>query len=342
MVSKKYIIGCTMLATALFACSKKEAFDVKGDPGIKIFLNNPVLGNFIPNSVNYTVVNYPLAGGGLNNLSSTVPATVKIPVFATRELGQNITVNTEIDNSLVAAYNTANGTSYKAFPEGFLTAENLNVLIEKGKDVSSDSIVLKTDNSKLTGLTAGRYIAPVKLKSVSSQQTGTITSNTALQVVYITADVEVRQIKFLATAAEAQGSLLTGRNAWGITFTPQPTTVGSVVDGSTTTFSRWTASPVVVDVNLQSSRNITGIRLHTATSTTYSPSQVNVQVSDDGINYTNLGTPLRANLTYASAYTYILFYVPVPAKYIRLNMGYVTNTNTQNYRLTELDVYAAN
>lgn len=342
MVSNKYIIGCTMLATALFACSKKESFDVKGDPTVRIFLNNAALGNFIPNSVNYAVVNHPVAGGGLNNISSTVPATVKIPVFATRELSQNLTVTTEIDNSLIATYNNTHSTIYKAFPDGYLTAENLNVVIEKGKDVSSDSIVLKTDNTKLTGLTAGKYIAPVKLKSVSSQQVGSITNNTTLQVVYFTVDVEVRQIKFLAAAAEAQGSLLTGRNTWAINFIPQPTTAGSVVDGSTTTFSRWAASPVQVDVNLQSSKNVTGLRLHTATSTTYSPSQVNVQVSDDGINYTSLGTPLRANLTYASAYTYILFYVPVPAKYIRLNLGYITNTNTQNYRLTELDVYAVN
>jgi hypothetical protein len=136
------------------------------------------------------------------------------------------------------------------------------------------------------------------------------------------------------------GFLITPRTSWAVTFNPAPTTTGSVTDGLTTTFSRWTASPVQVDVNLQTVQNVTGIRLFTATSATYVPTQVDVYLSNDGITYDKIGSPLKANLTYASSYNYILFYKAIQAKYIRLMLSYITNTNTQNYRVVELDVYA--
>lgn len=91
---------------------------------------------------------------------------------------------------------------------------------------------------------------------------------------------------------------------------------------------------------MQEVKNVTAIRLYTSNSSTQIPTQIEVSVSTDGINYTLVGAPLRANLTYASSYNYIVFYKPIPAKYIRLNLFYGTSTNTQNLRVTEFDVYA--
>ena len=82
------------------------------------------------------------------------------------------------------------------------------------------------------------------------------------------------------------------------------------------------------------------MRLYTSNSSTYIPTKVDVYLSNDGINYDLIGSPLKANLTYASSYNYILFYKAFPAKYIRLRLYYSTSTSTNNLRLTEFDVYA--
>jgi hypothetical protein len=91
---------------------------------------------------------------------------------------------------------------------------------------------------------------------------------------------------------------------------------------------------------MQSTKNVTGIRLYTSNNATHIPTQIEVSLSNDGINYDIIGSPLRANLTYASSYNYILFYKAIAAQFVRLRIFYTTSTNTQNTRVTELDVYA--
>ena len=154
-------------------------------------------------------------------------------------------------------------------------------------------------------------------------------------------DPLMRQIRYLATTADITGTLQS-KTSWAVSFTPAPApaTTGSIMDGSTTTYSRWTASPVQVDLDMQASKNVTGFRMYTSTTSTVSPTQVEVWTSDDGINYKLTGSPLRANLTYASGYTYVGFYKPIAARYLRLKAYYSTSTSSQNFRIAELDVYA--
>jgi len=137
--------------------------------------------------------------------------------------------------------------------------------------------------------------------------------------------------------------LIADRSSWTALLSPNPTQVsggGSILDGSTTSYSRWGASPGQADVNMQEVKQVTGIRVYTSTSSTMTPTQIEVYLSEDGVNYDAIGAPLRADLAYASGYTYILFYKAIPAKFIRLVLHYSTSTNTQNLRLAELQVYA--
>jgi hypothetical protein len=341
MMLSKYFSACLLIACMFLSCDKKQSYDIKGDPEVKFFTNNESVGNLPVNSIGYTVVNYPdVAGSGLLTLSTTMPSTIKIPVFASKPVSEDVTINAELDNSLIEKYNAANNTNYVAFPTGVLNATGLSGKILKGTTTSSDSISIPADVSLLKTLTEAAYMAPVKLTTVSKQGIGSITSTTATQIAYVVLNTELRRIKYLATAAEAQGTLITPRTGWAVNFTPAPTTVGSVVDGLTNTFSRWSASPVQVDVNLQTAKNVTGVRIYTTTSTTNTPTQVEVSLSNDGINYDVIGAPLRANLTYVSGYNYVLFYKAVPAKYVRLKLYYSTSTSSNNFRLAELDVYA--
>ncbi|MBS1566587.1 MAG: DUF1735 domain-containing protein [Bacteroidetes bacterium] len=341
MFNVKYLLALPAAAMVLFSCRKSDDANIQGDPEVKFFIRNTGAGNLPDNSISYTAVNYPdAAGSGLINLSNTLPSSIKFPVYATQAVTGDVTVEAVLDNSLIAAYNTAHNTSYAALPSGLLNTGGLLAHIAKGASTSSDSITINTNVTGINTLTQTAYMAPIKLTTVSNPSVGKVTANSTIQVTYIIVSVEQRRIKYLGTTTDIAGALVSNRTAWAVSFVNAPTTTGSVTDGSTTTYSRWTASPQQVDVNLQATTNLTALRLYTSNSSTYIPTQVDVLVSNDGLTYDYVGSPLKANLTYASSYNYIVFYKAIPAKYVRLKLYYSTSTNTQNFRLTEFDVYA--
>ncbi len=336
----KYLTGTLLIVTTIVACKKDDSYDVTGDPEVKFFTNHETLGNAPVNSKTYAVVNYPdAASNGWLNLSTSLPASIKFPVFATQPLGDDVTIGAELDNALVAKYNAEQNTTFAALTNGFLNTTGLSARILKGNTSSMDSISIATTTTSLNTLTEPSYMVPIKLTTVSNPSLGAVTSTNSM-VTYIVINVEQRRIKYLAPAAEASGTLITPRTSWAITFNPAPTTVGSVTDGSTTTYSRFGVSPVTVDVNLGASKNVTGIRLYSSNNATHIPTSVEVYLSKDGITYELVGKPMRADLNYASSYNYILFYKAIQANYLRLVVYYTTSTNTQNTRITELDVYA--
>ena len=344
MLKTKIYLGWMFLLILQMSCKKDEAFDIQGEEAVKFYTNNESPGNAPKNSLNYSAVNIPnTAGSGIVNLSTTTPATIRFPVFATKPVNDEVTIGAEVDNKLVAEYNKEYNTDYAVFPVSiFFNPNSLSARIPKGSTISADSIALGMDQTKLNLLTEKAYMAPIKLTTVSKTGAGEITSSNT-RIAYVVVKVETRLIKFNATAAEAMGTLITPRSSWLITLTPTPTSMGgngSIIDGSTTTYSRWGASPGQVDVNMQTSKDVTGIRLYTTNSSTLTPTMIDVYASGDGINYDLIGSPLRANLSYASSYNYILFYKAITARYLRLVLYYSTSTNTQNLRVTEFDVYA--
>lgn len=339
MLKLKYIIGCLAI-TMVVCCKKDDSFDVKGNSGTIFFTSNTNLGNMPGNSVSYSAVNIPdAASSGWLNLSSAVPPTIRIPVFATKPVRSEVTVAAELDNSLVAIYNAAHNTSYAQLPAGILNTQSLSARILEGQTTSTDSLSIGVNAADLKTLTAPAYMAPVKLTTVSDPAVGNVTSDTAIKVVYVVLNIELRQIRYLGTATDLTGTLQS-KTSWAVSFTPAPTTVGNILDGSTTTFARWGASPVQVDLDMQAAKNVTGFRLYSTTTTTVTPTQIDVAVSDDGINYKVIGSAVKANLTYTSGYNYVVFYKPITARYLRLNVAYSTSTSTQNFRIAELDVYA--
>ncbi len=342
MLPLRYLTGCIISASLLLACKKKDSYDFKGDPEVKFFTNVESSGNAPQNSFSYAVTNHPDPGGsGFINLSGNIPAEIKFPVLATNPVSQSVAVSAQLDNSLIEKYNTANNTNYKAFPAGFFTGTNLTAQLPGGATRSADSITITADLGSLGSLTETAYMAPVKLTSVSNPSAGAITSNSASQVVYIVVNVSIQLIKFNAGAAEAVGSLITPRTGWSVTLSPDPSPAGSIVDGSTASYSRWgSTTEGFVDVDMQTAANVTGFRLFTTTTSNQTPTQVTVFLSNDGINYETIGSPLRANLSYASGYTYIHFYKSIQARFVRLRLNYGTSTNTQNRRIAEFDVYA--
>jgi len=339
MFKTKYFIGYILAVALLSSCKKTTGYDIVGETDIKFFTNTPSSGNAPQNALVYSVVNIPnTSGNGVLNLSSTLPASIQFQVFATKPLGQDVTISAALDTTLVATYNATYNTHYAVFPSGILSTDALAAHISKGNTSSTDSITIPVNSANLSLLTGTAYMAPIKLTTVKDASAGNLTSNSTMQVTYIVVNVEQRRIKYLATTTDIIGALLAPRTAWAATFTPALATTGSIFDGSLTTYSRWAASPGQLDVDMQAPKNVTGIRLYTATSATYVPTIVDVYLSNDGINYDHIGTPLKANITY-STYDYILFYKAIPARYVRLILSYSTSTSTNNFRVAEFDVY---
>ena len=340
MAKTNYFIRAFVIVSIFLSCSKKASYNVQGDPALKFYTNNESFGNQPQNSISFNLINIPEStGNGLLNLSSDLPDSIKFPVFATRPVMQSVFVEAELNNDLIAAYNAAHNTDYIPFPAGLLDTDNLIAQFSEGGTKSEDPITVIADLTMLNDLTETKYMAPIELTSVSNPSVGEIT-NSIGQVTYITADVEQRIIKYLAPPADALGSLIADRSAWTATFSPAPSTTGDIFDGSTSTYTRWDESPGQVDVNMQTTQDVTGIRLYTFNSTTRTPTQVEVYLSNDGINYDFIGDPERSDLIYTSSRTYILFYKAVPAQYIRLILHYANSTSTQNRRLAEFEVYA--
>jgi hypothetical protein len=213
----KYFTGCILTAVMFLSCDKNKSFDIKGDPELKFFTNNESTGNLPVNSIGFNVVNYPdPAGNGLLTLSTTIPSAIKIPVFANKPVTDEVTVNAELDNSLVAKYNADHNTSYVAFPDGVLNTTGLSAKFLKGATTANDSITIPANAAVLNTLTASAYMAPIKLTTVS-KPVGSITNTTTTQVAYVVLNTELRRIKYLAVAADALGALITPRPSWAVT-----------------------------------------------------------------------------------------------------------------------------
>lgn len=335
------------MATALFACKKSTHIDVKGDPEVKFFTLIESPANTPANSFSYTALNIPNTGGsGWINSTNSFPSSIKFPVRASKAVGEDVTITAEIDNSLVAAYNEANDTEYQTFPADVFNLEKASATILAGEARSMDSIVIVPDGSKLGPLVAGNYMAAIRLKTVSKPTVGSVTSNEKINTVYIVSSVEQRQIWYNAGTANITGTLVSPRTSWTASYDPTPvaTSGGSIFDGSTGSYQRWPNGTTsgLLTVDMQSARNVSAIRLYTSNNTTYTPTRIDVYLSTDGVNYELMGSPLKANLAYTSSYNYIVFYKPTSARYIRLRLYYSTSTNTQNFRVTEFDVYATN
>ena len=142
-----YITGSLFAMTALASCKKSDSYDVKGEEKVKFYTRNETAGNAPPNSITYSVVNYPdPAGTGWLNLSTSLSSAIKFPVFATKPVSQDVEVRAALDNSMVAAYNAAHNTNYEPLPVAVLNTDGiLKAKILKGDTRSSDSISIPTN-----------------------------------------------------------------------------------------------------------------------------------------------------------------------------------------------------
>ncbi len=88
-----------------------------------------------------------------------------VSVTSTSLVGSDVTIDIEVDTTLVATYNSKMGTSYYPIPDGACKLSESEVVISSGKSISSASTVSITDE---TNFVPGRvYLIPVTIKSTS-------------------------------------------------------------------------------------------------------------------------------------------------------------------------------
>lgn len=320
-----------LAAAAITACDD-DTYDVVGNP-------NPLV--YVPSqSGEYTVVQTPVGAFG----SMEVKFNAK-----TNKPGADIKVTFDIDNSLVEAYNTENGTSYAALPEGAVTILNPTVNIPAGQCESLDSatVLLTEDDAVLATLTnkAG-YVIPVVIKDAAGAQLATSVPTTN----YLVINVIEKVIDEGATADNRKGQLVAERSGWSVS--PLAGTSLSDGDGSawfdgddsnSATFSS-ESDEVGVIIDLGRVYNFDGMSASYKMWGYYSYGSfthgMKIYISSDNSQWVECGA-LDLGSSWSNA-DFVGFYGAMPARYIKL-IGVRTNDwYDPEIQCADFNIYATN
>lgn len=273
--------------------------------------------------------------------SASLGATFNAMTTVSSENG--FSVGAEIDNSLVASFNAANGTKYVALDASYIDLQGVPCMIGAGANKSAETIRvdLKGDLSKLTNTNG--YLIPVRLKAPS----GAIVSS-GRGVVYVTVEV----VKSDAAMRDGfsidsiEGSQVADRSGWKILacdeegiYPNDSYTYNELFDGSTTTYVRTWGGPVQFTVDLGQEYEMTGcvITARTSNSTyaSYQPNALSIWGSVDGVDYVDFGTASRSERTLVSSNpsSYVSFYGSKTVRYLKIEASYGSNMGTSEFNI---------
>ena len=114
----------------------------------------------------------------LTLLFASVPYKFPLSAAILSPVSTNVDVTIAVDNDMVAAYNTAQKTSYLVMPEGSYSLEATNLTIPEDGIASNQTNIFIKSNLLTADVT---YLLPVKVVSVSSSD---ITLNPAFATKY--------------------------------------------------------------------------------------------------------------------------------------------------------------
>ncbi len=183
--SKIYLFGAMMLgAAALAACSDDEKYDVTGDPGNLVYVDQGA-----SNVTECTLYRTP--AGNYGDLETQLSARLQYTV------ADSVTVTAVADTTLVSAFNAEHETQYATLPADVLRAIEITPAgISAGSNVASAAVHVAIPESARGTLTAEGYVLPVRLAvaSVGSKQTdrpvsASQTMATAYLVIHTTSNI---------------------------------------------------------------------------------------------------------------------------------------------------------
>jgi hypothetical protein len=318
-----YLATAFALCLALAACNDDETYDFPGDP------NNIV---YTPDeSKAYKLVQTPIST--VCTLDSRITAKCKDAATG------DIKVTVAVDNSLVDEYNHENNTNYVVLPSEALVIENTTLTIPDGSRVSADTTkVSLTDNADiLASLNAtDGYIIPIRMTSVDGNAKA---AKSVTSISYLTVTVTYDNVNHDADLTEAKGTPVEDQSEW----TVNNTQLSAMLDGNSYNNGYLTSdSDIEIIVDMGKEYKFDAIVAKYGFSwgsysyeygTLYANTELSI--SNDGNSWTNIATIEKTR-------SYILFYAPHTARYIKI-LAPVTNFYGRYYALFQcgyFNVYA--
>jgi len=321
-------------ALTLTSCSDDEKYDVVGNPDNLVYFKANAENTFTG-----MVIHTPV--GDFGDISAKFPVRILRP--ATRDTH----VTAIIDNSMVDAYNEANGTSYEAMPESAVDASQLSTTILSGNTAAEDSIAVAIRQDALASLTAEAYLLPVRIAQVEGD--GAASEERGFG--YVIVETETKLIKTITDASEMPGTLLTSYDGWTASYSSGTSiNAGELFDlnlgnGPQLRTDAEGGRTTTVIVDMKNEQKVNGLRLARYWMSywggwwieEYYFSSVKLEISNDGQKWSDVGTAQEADMPKADGYQHIAFYGAVTTRYLRLTIESGGSTVSS---LAELGVYS--
>lgn len=250
-------------------------------------------------------------------------------------------VGVEADNSLIAAYNAKNGTSYAAIDPSLVKIEGAPVAIAAGANKSAGQVRVSLTGDLSTLTAANGYLIPLQLKAPA----GAVVSESR-GVVYVAVSVATSSDPFRTnfSASDIDGVQVADRSGWKIVACDQEGvhsgSYAELFDGKTDTYVRTWGGPVSFTVDMGREYDLTGMVFTSRSDygAKYAPSSVMIEYSLDGEEYQLFGTPshTEGSVLKELPYGYVALYAPLKVRYLRL----VADYGGSNMGTAEFNIYA--
>lgn len=303
-----------LAAAALFAgCAQKE--EATFDPYATNFV-------YLKGSNQVFKALFSTAGNWKSQPDTVVTLT---QIRCTKPAPQDIKVTVKIDESMVEAYNAANGSDCKFFSNIELLQTQLE--IKKGEYVSTDTLKMRiTDFDAFLEGGTQTYVVPVKMTEASD---GYLSESNCMYIVYDAA------MLFGQVTGSYSGTKL-DRSGWTV-YVNEDNYTSTLTDGSkwSDVYMLFGTNTVTIDLG-QVYSNLTcfGIEHYGAS---YGCRTMMFEISVDGADYKNLGT----YDTYGLGSAVLEVFDPQEAQYVKIT-GYDPISSYYGWDIGEVNVATAN
>ena len=311
--------GALLLSGSLAGCSDDEEYDFDGIPYNRVYFANANV--LTSGAVSKTPVGNFTSLEGEKTIKTTAPTT------------KAIQVKLAIDNSLVADYNTANGTKYIAAPDGLFTLTADYLTIEADTTASKEGIALAISEAGIEQLQAGNdYLVPVV---ITESNDNNFRPSTNVGLAYYLVSVAE---KLINEDGSLDGLTLLDKTGWTVTCSDESATnLQNLVDGSNSTYPTFSrADNHEIIVNLGSEQAFKGIELYFYRYY-YGFDAAEFDYSSDGTTWNGIGT---VESSWTSSIQCVL-YGSVKAQYVRIKGSFFYNYSWAKsyWRMYEINLY---
>ena len=263
-------------------------------------------------SVDCNIINTPV--GVFGGVDSKFTVALKASIYT------DVQLSAEIDNSLIAAYNEENGTSYEALPSDFASALKINAATIKPGELSGD-VAVTMDSEKAKQLN-GSYIIPMRIAMTYSDGTKKVFD----EPVYTT--IGVKETLINSNPSELVGSD-GDHSEWKCIEATN-------FDKESFTTYQWKPSAKNISegsyiIDFGTVHKVTGFQNVKASSWGNVITSYRIYVSEDNSNWVDLGSTDGCNTVYDDNWnSWYVLYGAVKVRYVKVEVTF--NPNASHWR----------